>query len=265
MTSTSSEPGQPTQQVVRTEVRDRTFIVTIDRPEAKNAVNGAVAAALYAAFELFDADDELRVAILTGAGGTFSAGMDLKAFLRNEEVYVGGRGFAGFTRKPPAKPLIAAVEGWALAGGCEMVLACDLVVAAEDARFGLPEVQRGLVAGAGGVFRLPARLPQHIAMEIGLTGDPIPAGRAYDLGFVNRLTPPGAALEGALQLAAAIQDNAPLALRATKAMIRCAPGWTEDEAWAAQRDLVYPVLSSDDAREGATAFAEKRLPVWRGR
>jgi enoyl-CoA hydratase len=251
--------------VVRTDVRGRTLIITINRPEARNAVNGAVAAGLHAAFERFDGDPELRVAILTGAGGTFSAGMDLKAFLRDEEVYVGGRGFAGFTRKPPTKPLIAAVEGWALAGGCEMVLACDLVVAAEDARFGLPEVKRGLVAGAGGVFRLPVRLPQLVAMELGLTGDPLPAVRAYDLGFVNRLTPPGAALEGALALAAEIQDNAPLALAATKAMIQQAPGWTEDEAWAAQRDLVYPVLSSEDAREGATAFAEKRSPVWKGR
>lgn len=254
-----------TAGVVRTEVRDRTLIITICRPEVRNAVNGAVAAGLYAAFERFDEDPALQVAILTGDGGTFSSGMDLEALLHNEKVYVGGRGFAGFTRKPPAKPVIAAVEGWALAGGCEMVLACDLVVAAEDARFGLPEVKRGLVAGAGGVFRLPVRLPQHVAMELGLTGDPIPAGRAYDLGFVNRLTPAGAALEGALQLAAAIQDNAPLALRATKAMIRSAPGWTEDDAWAAQRDLVYPVLSSEDAREGATAFAEKRPPVWKGR
>jgi enoyl-CoA hydratase len=254
-----------TQDVVRTQVRGRTLIVTINRPEARNAVNGAVAAGLYAAFERFDEDPELRVAILTGDGGTFSSGMDLKALLRNEEVYVGGRGFAGFTRKPPVKPVIAAVEGWALAGGCEMVLACDLIVAAEDARFGLPEVKRGLVAGAGGVFRLPVRLPPHVAMELALTGDPIPAGRAYDLGFVNRITPPGAALEGAFALAAAIQDNAPLALRATKAMIRSAPGWTEEEAWAAQRELVYPVLSSEDAREGATAFAEKRAPVWKGR
>jgi enoyl-CoA hydratase len=161
--------------------------------------------------------------------------------------------------------LIAAVEGWALAGGCEIVLSCDLVVAAEDAKFGIPEVKRGLVAAAGGVFRLPKRLPYHVAMELILTGEPILAPQAKEYGLVNRLTPSGGALEGALELAAQVAANGPLALVASKEMVRSSSGWTEEEAWAAQQELVYPVMASEDAREGATAFAEKRPPVWKGR
>ena len=262
---TAQTSGQSPQEAVLTEERDGVLIVTINRPRAKNAVNGAVARGVAAAMDTLDSRDDLRVGVLTGAGGTFCAGMDLKGFLTGENPQEGGRGFGGVTAKPPRTPLIAAVEGWALAGGCEIVLSCDLVVAAEDAKFGIPEVKRGLVAAAGGVFRLPKRLPYHVAMELILTGEPILAAQAKEYGLVNRLTPSGGALEAALELAAQVAANGPLALIASKEMVRSSAGWTEEEAWAAQQEIVYPVMSSEDAREGATAFAEKRPPVWKGR
>ncbi|TFV58559.1 crotonase/enoyl-CoA hydratase family protein [Geodermatophilus sp. DF01-2] len=250
---------------VLVERRESVLVVTINRPAAKNALNRTVAEAVAAAVDELDADDELRVGVLTGAGGTFSAGMDLKAFLRGESPSIEGRGLCGITQAPPRKPLVAAVEGWALAGGFELVLACDLVVAAGTARFGVPEVKRSLVAAGGGALLLPRRVPANVAMEMLLTGDPLDARRAADVGLVNRLTPEGGALDGALSLAATVAANGPLALAATKAVVRGSADWTTTEGWARQAELVGPVFASEDAREGAAAFAEKRSPVWRGR
>jgi enoyl-CoA hydratase len=250
---------------VLTERRDGVYIVTINRPDARNAVNGAVAQGIAAAMDELDSDDELRVGIVTGAGGYFSAGMDLKAFVTGEQPYAGDRGFAGITQRSARKPLIAAVEGFALAGGFEIALSCDLIVAASDARFGVPEVKRSLVAAAGALLRLPKRIPYHLAMELALTGEPIGAERAYEIGIVNRLAKPGEALDTALELAEAIIKNAPLALMASKEIIQKAMDWTEAEGWAKQGEISGPVFVSEDAREGATAFAEKREPVWRGR
>ena len=250
---------------VLVERRESVLVVTINRPEAKNAINGAVAAGIAAAIDELDADDELRVGVLTGAGGTFSAGMDLKAFLRGESPTVEGRGLGGLTEAPPRKPLIAAVEGWALAGGFELLLACDLVVAAESARLGVPEVKRALVAAAGAAMLLPQRIPQAVALEMLLTGDPITASRAAELGLVNRVVPEGAALDGALELAAAVAGNGPLAVAVSKQVAREARDWSSEQAWVRQQELVVPVFVSQDAQEGATAFAEKRAPRYTGR
>ena len=191
--------------------------------------------------------------------------MDLKAFLTGDMPLVDGRGLGGITEAPPRKPLIGAVEGWAVAGGFELLLACDLVVAAETAKFGVPEVKRALVAGAGAAMLLAQRIPQAIALEMLLTGEPITAQRAADLGLVNRLTPEGGALDGALELAATIAANGPLAVAVTKQIARSAPDWTLEEGWKKQSELMAPVFVSEDAMEGATAFAEKRPPVWKGR
>ena len=240
----------------------RTLVITLDRPQARNAIDLAAALLIDEALRLLDADDTLTVGVLTGAGGTFSAGMDLKAFLAGERPEVPGRGLAGLTRTPPAKPLIAAVEGFALAGGFELVLACDLVVAADTASFGLPEVKRGLIAGSGGLLRLPQQVPRAIAMEYALTGEPIPAAEAYRWGLVNRLTAPGEALTVALELAGQIARNGPLAVRTTKAIIAGAASWSPTEAWAQQDALLLDVLASPDAHEGAAAFVQKRPPVW---
>lgn len=247
------------------ETRDNVLVMTINRPEARNAINGEVAQGLAAALDRLDEEPSLSVGVLTGAGGTFSSGMDLKGFLRGESPVVEGRGLGGLTQAPPRKPLIAAVEGWALAGGFEMVLACDLVVASREAKFGIPEVKRSLVAGAGGLLRLPHRLPYHVAMELALTGEPLTAQVAHDHGLVNRLVEPGGALDGALELAAAVAANGPLALAATKEILRRSIDWTEEEGWKRQADIMGPVFSSEDAREGAAAFAEKRPPRWQGR
>jgi enoyl-CoA hydratase/carnithine racemase len=250
---------------VLVEQRDGVQVITINRPEAKNALNKAVAEGIAAAVDELDASDELRVGVLTGAGGSFSAGMDLKAFLRGESPSIEGRGLCGITQTPPRKPLIGAVEGWALAGGFELLLACDLVVAAETARFGVPEVKRSLVAGAGAALLLPRRVPFALALELLLTGDPLPAPRAAEIGLVNRLTAEGKALEGALELATTLAANGPLAVAATKAIARGSSDWTLAQGWAEQAALMQPVFGSEDAREGATAFAEKRAPVWKGR
>jgi enoyl-CoA hydratase/carnithine racemase len=204
---------------VLVEFSGRVAVITINRPQARNAINHAVSAAVAQALDDLDERDDLTVGIITGAGGTFSSGMDLKAFLAGENVAIPGRGLAGLTQRPPAKPLIAAVEGWALAGGCEIALACDLIVAADDAKFGIPEVKRGLVAGAGGLVRLPRRIPAGVAMELALTGDPLPAADAHRLGLVNKLTPSGGALAGALALAERIAANGPLAVAATKQIV----------------------------------------------
>jgi enoyl-CoA hydratase len=253
-----------TDSPVLTERRESVLIVTINRPEARNAVNRAVAEGIAAAMDELDGDRGLRVGILTGAGQSFCAGMDLKAFVAGERPHVEGRGAAGLVQRPPAKPLIAAVEGYAVALGFEILLACDLIVAAADARFGLPEVKRGLVAAGGGLIRLPKRMPYHVAMELSLTGDPIAADRAAALGLVNRVAPPGGALAAALELGGAIARNGPLALAATKRIVASAQDWADAEAWEHQAAFVGPVFASEDAREGATAFAERREPVWRG-
>ena len=250
---------------VLVETRDNVLVMTISRPEARNAVNSAVATGLAAALDRLDEEPALSVGVLTGAGGTFSSGMDLKGFLTGDSPVIEGRGLGGLTQAPPRKPLIAAVEGWALAGGFEMVLACDLVVASREAKFGIPEVKRSLVAGAGGLLRLPHRLPYHVAMELALTGDPLDAETAHRFGLVNRLVEPGTALDGALALAAQVAANGPLALAATKEILRRSLDWTEDEGWKHQMDIMLPVFGSEDAREGATAFAEKRAPRWQGK
>jgi enoyl-CoA hydratase len=252
--------------LINAQSHDGVLVITINRPEAKNAINLATAQAMVAALDRLDGDDSLRVGILTGAGATFSSGMDLKAFAQTgERPLIEGRGFAGLNERPPSKPLIAAVEGYALAGGCEMALACDLIVAANNSKFGLPEVKRGLVPGSGGLMRLPRRLPYHIAMEVILTGDMFSAERAYALGLVNRLTEPGKALDGAMALARAIVANGPLAVRMAKKVVAESGLWDEADMFDKQRPVIAPIFSSADAKEGATAFAEKRAPVWQGK
>ena len=241
-------------------------VITINRPRVRNAVDRPTALAIAAAVDALDADDDLLVGILTGSGGSFCSGMDLKVFLTaglgERPAELDGRGFGGITQTPPSKPLIAAVEGYALAGGCEMALACDLIVASETATFGLTEVTRGLVAGAGGMVRLPRKVPKQIAMEYLLTGAHFPAAEAHRWGLVNRLTPPGGALAEARKLAESIAANAPLAVLATKRIVTESADWSLDEAWGLQRSLVDSVLASDDAMEGSQAFTDKRPPVW---
>jgi enoyl-CoA hydratase len=246
------------------EERGRILIITINRPAARNAIDAAVTSGVAAAMDQLDERQDLWIGILTGAGGTFCAGMDLKAFLRGEQVALPGRGLAGLTEAPPKKPLIAAVEGYALAGGCELALSCDLVVAAEDAKFGLPEVKRGLIAGAGGLIRLPRRIPQNVAMEYALTGDFFSAADAQRYGLANRVTAPGGALASAIELAERITANAPLSIAATKEVIVRSADWTAGDMWRHQEEIMAPVFGSADAQEGASAFAEKRAPVWRG-
>jgi enoyl-CoA hydratase len=254
-------PDEP----VLTERRDGVLLITLNRPEARNAVNLALAEGLATALDELDDSTDLGAGVLTGAGKGFSAGMDLKAFVAGERPWVGDRGFAGIVQRASRKPLIAAIEGFGVAGGLEVALACDLIVAARGAKLGIPEVKRSLVAAAGALRRLPQRLPYGVAMELALTGDPIDAERAYELGLVNRLAEPGGAVDAALELAAAIARNGPLALEATKATLQQQADWTEAEFWQRQAELAEPVMRSDDAREGATAFAEKREPVWQGR
>ena len=249
---------------VSVEVADGIGIITINRPGARNAVNEEVARRIAATLDDFDSRSDITSLIITGAGGTFCAGMDLKGFAAGEDSTAGGRGFGGITQRPPVKTIIAAVEGYALAGGFEIVLACDLVVASEEAVFGLPEVSRGLVAGAGGLFRLPRRIPYHLAMEIALTGARVPAARLHAAGLINRLVPAGEALAQARALAAEIGRNAPLSLAATKRIVAESADWPLAEAFERQSGIAGPVFFSADAMEGAVAFAEKRPPVWKG-
>jgi enoyl-CoA hydratase len=249
---------------VLTERDGGVLVITLNRPRVRNAANGALARGVAAALDTLDADPELVVGVLTGAGGTFCAGMDLRAFLDGDTPEIEGRGLAGITVTPPEKPVIAAVEGYALAGGFEIALACDLVVAARDARFGLPETRRGLVAGGGGLLRLPHRVPYGVALEYALTGDQFGAEDAAGWGLVNRLTEPGGALAGALDLAASIARNGPLAVRVTKQVVSRAGEWPAEDRWKRQQALLEPVFASADAREGARAFAEKRDPMWSG-
>jgi enoyl-CoA hydratase len=255
----SSEPA------VLTERRDGVLLITLNRPDQRNAVNLALAEGIAAALDELDGEDSLGVGVLTGAGKGFCAGMDLKAFVAGERPWVGDRGFAGIVQRGPEKPLIAAIEGFAVAGGLEVALGCDLIVAARGAKLGVPEAKRSLVAAGGALLRLPRRIPYHLAMELALTGDPITAERAAEVWLVNRLADPGGAVEAALELAGQITANGPLALRASKQILQRQWDWSEEEFWAKQGEIAGPVMSSEDAREGSVAFAEKRAPVWKGR
>lgn len=240
------------------------LIITINRPEQRNAMTLSAGRVIADALDALDERIDLTVGIITGSGGTFCAGMDLKRFLAGERSNVPGRGFAGITERPPVKPVIAAVEGYALAGGFELVLACDMVVAATTAKFGLPEVRRGLVAKGGGLLRLPTRIPRAIALELILTGDTLDAQRAAVLGLVNHVVPEGQALDAALQLARRIAANAPLAITASKRVVVESTSWAPSEWFQRQDELTEGVFTSLDAKEGALAFAEKRSPKWSG-
>ncbi|WP_336985550.1 crotonase/enoyl-CoA hydratase family protein [Altererythrobacter aquiaggeris] len=249
---------------VLTQIDDGILIITINRPEAKNAMTKAASEGIAAALDRLDAEDDLRVGILTGAGGTFCSGMDLKGFLRGESPSVEGRGFGGLTEKKPVKPLIAAVEGYALAGGLELMIACDLVVANSGSQFGIPEAKRGLAAAAGGLMVLPDLIPHKIAMELALTGDFIGAERAHQIGLINRVTD-GPALDAAKELARSITANGPVAVRVSKQIIEESRSWPIAERYEKQAALLPQVFMSQDAREGSAAFAEKRKPNWTGK
>ncbi|WP_406215599.1 crotonase/enoyl-CoA hydratase family protein [Streptomyces decoyicus] len=253
------------KELISTTVEDRVLVMTIDRVEARNAVNRAVSYQLADALERLEIDDMLAVGVITGAGGNFSAGMDLKAFPTEGIPLVGDRGFCGLTRAQLCKPVVAAVEGWALGGGFEIALACDLIVCGESARFGLPEVTRGLIPAEGGALRLPQRLPYHVAMETLLTGAPLTAAAADRFGLVNRVVADGESLSAALELAQRIARNAPLALAALKQIQQDCGGTDGPVAFAKQDAIVGTLPATKDAEEGARAFAEKRPPVWRGR
>jgi crotonobetainyl-CoA hydratase len=268
----STESAPESRPAVRTERRDHVLLVTIDRPEARNAVNGEVSTLLGRALHEADTDPEIRVVVLTGSGDTsFCAGADLKAIMRGEDIFPSENrewGFGGIIQHPVSVPVIAAVNGAALGGGTEIALACDLVVAAEHARFGLPEVRRGLIAAAGGAFRLMDYVPHRVAMEMMLTGEPIDAARALELHLVNRVVPAEGLLDAALELAGVIAANAPLSVQATKRVALGISGGArpgEDEAWRISDTEMMAVMTSEDAAEGPRAFAEKREPVWRAR
>jgi enoyl-CoA hydratase len=249
---------------VKFDLENGVAIITIDRPEARNAIDRATALAVSELIQRTNSDRDIRVAILTGSGGHFCAGMDLKAFLRGEVMRLPDVGFAGVTQARISKPLIAAVEGYALAGGFEMALACDLVIAGENAQFGLTEVKRGLVANAGGLVRLPRQLPAKIASELVLTGDIVPASLLAHHGLINRVVPNGEALNAALGCARKIAANGPLAVAVSKQVLSESQDWLSTEMFERQYQLTAPVFKSADAREGASAFAEKRTPIWRG-
>jgi enoyl-CoA hydratase len=254
--------GEP--EAVLTERRGNVLLIILNRPQVRNAVNGALAAGVAAALDQLDEDDGLSVGVLTGAGGFFSAGMDLGAFVRGESSWFRDRGFAGITQRASRKPLIAAIEGFALAGGMEIALACDLIVAAKGAKLGIPEAKRSLVAAGGALLRLPRRMPYHVVMELALTGDPLPAERFHELGVVNRLADPGSAVDVALELAGQLAANGPLALTASKQILQEQFDWSSSEMWEKQAEITAPVFASEDAKEGSSAFKEKRAPVWRG-
>jgi acetyl-CoA C-acetyltransferase len=251
--------------LVRSERRGQVLVLTIDRPAVRNAFDLATALALEKCADDFEADPELRAAVLTGGVDVFSAGVDLKAAASNERPRTDRRGWFGFIESPPQKPVIAAVEGPALAGGCELALACDLIVASQSSSFGLPEVRRGLIASAGGLIRLPRRLPRAVAAEMALTGDPQPAERMFALGLVNRICPPGTSLAHALELAERIAANAPVSVRATKRILAITETLPEQRAWKEQLAEIERVRASEDYREGLAAFREKRPPRWKGR
>jgi enoyl-CoA hydratase len=251
-------------QPVIVERRGSVLVITLNRPEVRNAVNAALAAGVAGALEELDSDDSLSVGVLTGAGGFFCAGMDLGAFVKGEVPWFGDRGFAGIAQRASRKPLIAAIEGFALAGGMEIAIACDLIVAAKGAKLGIPEAKRSLVAAGGALLRLPRRMPYHMVMELALTGDAATAERFHEFGVVNRVAEPGCAVEVALELAGQLAKNGPLALVASKRILQEQFDWSSSEMWEKQAAITAPVFSSADAKEGASAFKDKRDPVWRG-
>ncbi|GJM38214.1 MAG: enoyl-CoA hydratase [Acidimicrobiales bacterium] len=245
---------------ILTERRGRVLVITMNRPEAKNAINGELANGLFAAVGELNEDSGLTAGVLTGAGGAFCSGMDLKAFAKGEDIGPIQQFFAAGAEKP----LIGAIEGFALAGGLEIALSCDLLVAAEGAKLGIPEVKVGLFAAGMGLMRLPARVGYGKAMEMAVTGDPISAEDAYAFGLITRLASPGTAVDVAIELAERIAKNAPLGVAASKKVIRATQGNTEDEMMAIQAEMYIPVFTSNDAKEGPAAFAEKREPNWTG-
>jgi enoyl-CoA hydratase len=250
--------------VVELERRGNIALVTLNRPDARNAVSPEVSQTMAAVLDEVEADPGLRAVVLTGRGEVFSAGADLKVVAsgRANDIARGKGGFAGIVTRDFPKPIIAAVNGPALAGGFEIVLSCDLVVAADTARFGIPEAKRGLMAAAGGLIRLPKRVPLAIALELAMTGDPIDAQRALQLGLVNRVVPVHDVVDEAIAIAERIGENSPIAVRMSRQLVREAGELTEAEGWARTLELMMPVFESGDAIEGATAFAEKRPPVW---
>jgi enoyl-CoA hydratase len=254
-----------TERLSTDQREENVLLITLNRPQVRNAVDGAVAAGVAGALDVLDSDESLSVGVLTGAGGFFCAGMDLGAFVKGESPWFGDRGFAGIAQRASRKPLIAAIEGFAVAGGMEIALACDLIVAAKGAKLGIPEAKRSLVAAGGALLRLPRRMPYHVVMELALTGDPLPAERFHEFGVVNRLAEPGGAVETALELAGALAKNGPLALAASKRILQEQFDWSSAEMWTNQSAISGPVFASADAKEGASAFKEKREAVWRGK
>lgn len=244
---------------------DTVMVIRLNRPEVRNAVNTELAEGLGAALDRLDNEEALRVAIVTGNGLGFCSGMDLGAMLNGESGMIPGRGFAGIVERSSTKPIIAAIEGFAVAGGFEIALSCDILVASKGTLFGLPEVRRGLVASGGGLLRLAVRIPYHVAMEMALTGDTINAERAYSLGLISQLVEPGEALDHALQLAATITSNAPMSINASKAIVKNARDWSSSESFARQAEYSAVIAASEDAREGAAAFKRKRVPIWQGK
>lgn len=252
---------ESTEQAVLIERRGRVMVITLNRPEAMNAINGALSNGLLNAVRELDEDDSLTAGVITGNGRAFCSGMDLKAFARGEDIGP----LTTFIREGCEKPLIAAIEGYALAGGCEIALSCDLLVAGKGAKIGIREVKVGLFAAAGGVFRLPARVGYARAMEMALTGEPITAEQAMDCGMLSELAEQGSALDAAIGWAERIAENAPLAVAASKTLVRASgQGVAEDDLWKMQEPLSKKVFSSNDAKEGPVAFAEKRAPNWTG-
>jgi enoyl-CoA hydratase len=261
----SAEQAAVATQPVLAERRGNVLLITLNRPEVRNSVNAALAEGVGKALDELDADDELAVGVLTGAGGFFCAGMDLGAFVKGESPWYGDRGFAGIAQRASTKPLIAAIEGFAVAGGFEIALSCDLIVAAKGAKLGIPEAKRSLVAAGGALLRLPRRMPYHVVMELALTGDTQPAERFHHFGVVNSLAEPGQAVDVALELAARLAKSGPLALAASKRILQEQFDWSSEQMWDKQAAISGPVFASEDAKEGANAFKEKRDPAWRGR
>jgi enoyl-CoA hydratase len=261
----SAEQAAVASEPVLAERRGNVLLITLNRPEVRNSVNAALAEGVGKALDELDADDELAVGVLTGAGGFFSAGMDLGAFVKGESPWYGDRGFAGIAQRASQKPLIAAIEGFAVAGGFEIALSCDLIVAAKGAKLGIPEAKRSLVAAGGALLRLPRRMPYHVVMELALTGDTQPAERFHHFGVVNSLAEPGEAVNIALELAERLAANGPLALAASKRILQEQFDWSSEQMWEKQAAISGPVFASEDAKEGANAFKEKRDPVWSGR
>jgi len=260
----SAEPAASSEPVLA-ERRGNVLLITINRPEVRNAVNGAVAEGIAGALDELDGDEALSVGVLTGGGGFFCAGMDLGAFVKGESPWFGDRGFAGIAQRASQKPLIAAIEGFAVAGGMEIALACDLIVAAKGAKMGIPEAKRSLVAAGGALLRLPQRMPYHVVMELALTGELMPAERFHGFGVVNRLAEPGTAVDIAIELAEKLAKSGPLAVIASKRILQEQYDWSSAEMWEKQGAISGPVFASEDSKEGANAFKEKREPVWKGR